>query len=61
MEREVVRAREAALTVGTLERLHPGVFAVMACELVRTCELPRAAFPCAAVWLFTWQGAGKSE
>lgn len=42
---EVIGAREAALAIRALERLGSGVFAVMTCQLVGTCELPRAAFP----------------
>lgn len=49
MQSQVVRAGEAAFTVGALERFHPCVLAEVSRQLVRTRELPRAAFPHALV------------
>ena len=48
----MVGSGEAAVTVCTLEGLHPCVFSVMPRQLVGAGELPRAAVPGAFVWLF---------
>lgn len=52
----MVRAREAAFAVSTLEGFDARVLAVVACELVRACKLPCAAVPRALVWLLTSVG-----
>lgn len=53
VEGKVVGAREASVTVRTLERFDSSVFAEMSCEFIRPSELPCAAFPGAFVGLFS--------
>lgn len=53
MQRQVVGSGEAALTVGTLERLHARVLAEVSCELVGARKLPCAALPHALVGFLT--------
>lgn len=50
---EVVRAGEAAVTLPTLEGLHPRVFPVVAGQLVGPGEVPAATVPLALVRLLT--------
>lgn len=52
---QVIRATEAPITVAALERLGPGVLAVVTGQLVGPREPPFAALPGALVWLFTWK------
>jgi hypothetical protein len=61
VEREVVRAGEAALAVHALERLDPRVLPVVAGQLVRPGEPPLAAFPRAAIRLFTCKKDGNES
>lgn len=58
---QVVRSGEAAVTVCTLEGLHPCVFPVMPRQLIRAGELPGATVPGTLVWLFTWKGSQKTQ
>lgn len=57
VQSQVVRAGEAAFTVGALERFDSCVLAEVSRQLVRTGELPRAAFPHALVGFLscTWR------
>jgi hypothetical protein len=52
VQREVIRAREAAVTMPALEGFGARVFPVVARQLVRTGEPPLTTFPRAAVRLF---------
>lgn len=49
----MVGAREASVTVWTLERFDSSVFSEMSRQFIRPSELPRAAFPGAFVGLFS--------
>lgn len=60
MQSQVVGAGEAAFTVGALERFDSRVLAEVSRQLVRACELPRAALPGALVGLLTCTGRGKN-
>lgn len=65
VERQVIRAGEAAVTVCTLEWLHSRVLAVMPRQFVGSSKLPGAAFPGTFVGLFSWEkqkkeGRGKT-
>lgn len=53
---QVVRAGETAVTHATLKRLCPGVFPVMACQLIRAGEAPLTSLPGAVVRLLTFIG-----
>lgn len=53
---QVVRAGETAVTHSTLKRLCPGVFPVMACQLIRAGEAPLTSLPGTAVRLLTFIG-----
>lgn len=53
VQRQVVGSGEAALTVGTLERLHARVLAEVSGELVGARKLPCAALPHALVGFLT--------
>lgn len=57
VQRQVVRAREAALAVAAAERLRAGVLAVVSRQLVGPGEPPVAALPRAFVRLFSWNGS----
>lgn len=50
----MVRPGEGALAQVALEGSVPGVFTEMTGQLIRTGELPPAAFPTAVVWLLTY-------
>lgn len=55
VERQVIRAGKAAVTVCTLEGLHSCVLAVMPCQFVGASKLPGAAFPGTFVGFFSWE------
>lgn len=61
VQSQVVRAGEAALAVGALERLDACVFAEVSRQFVGTSELPRAAFPHALVRFLTWKTEETGE
>lgn len=50
---KVVRTREAAVTVWTLERFDSSVFSEMPCQFIGPSKLPRAPFPCTFVGFFS--------
>ena len=50
----MIRAGEAAVAHGTLERLRPGVFPEMASQLVRAGEAPLTSLPGALVRLLSF-------
>lgn len=52
MKREMVGTGEGAFAQRALEGLVAGVFAVVPCELVTSCEFPAAVVPATAVGLF---------
>lgn len=49
---QVVGPGEAPFTVGTLEGFHSCVLAEVSSQFIRTCKLPRAAFPHTLVRFF---------
>jgi len=51
VERQMIAPRERSLTEMALERLLARVLAIVPRQLVRSCEFPRAALPCALIWL----------
>lgn len=53
MQGKVVGAREASVTVWTLERLDASVFPEMSCQFIGPSKLPRATFPCTLVGFFS--------
>ena len=53
VQRQVVRSGEAPVAVVALERLDPGVLAVVARQLVRASKSPLAALPRTLVRLLT--------
>lgn len=53
VERQVIRAGEAAVTVCTLEWLHSRVLAVMPRQFIGSSKLPGAAFPGTFVGFFS--------
>ncbi len=61
VQSQVVRAGEAAFTVGALERLDPCVLAEVSRQLVRTGELPCAAFPHALVGFLACKWGDKTR
>lgn len=58
---EVIAAREAPVAVPALERLGPGVFAIVPGQLVRAGESPLAALPAALVWLLSCWAKRETE
>lgn len=59
VERQVIRAGEAAVTVCTLEWLHSRVLAVMPRQFIGSSKLPGAAFPGTFVGFFSWEKQKK--
>lgn len=52
---QVIRPGEGTVTHVALEGSDASVFAVMACEFIRPCKLPAAAFPVTVVRFLTWE------
>lgn len=53
MQRQMIGAREAAITVATFKRFGAGVLAIMTRQFVTARESPFAALPGAFIWFFT--------
>lgn len=54
MQREMIRAREAATARDAFERLRARVFAVMPRQFIGPGEAPVAPLPAASVWLLPY-------
>lgn len=61
VQSQMVASAEAAIAVAALEGFSSSVFAVMASQLVRSCESPFAALPWAFVGFFSWKNKWVNE
>lgn len=50
----MITAREASVAMPTLERFRASVLAIVARQLVGTCESPLATLPAALIRLLSW-------
>lgn len=57
----MIAAREASVAVPALERLRPGVLAVVAGQLVGARESPLATLPAALVRLLSWNQTERAD